>query len=305
MHRWGPIVVGPDSTMCLCNGTFLILAPGLVQLIFVTAPHVSLTCLIGIAWVTSLVFLAKCSWSDPGVVFPADHEVPPSETCPESLFTTDEVVSTCDGTTSRSIAQERKWCTTCNLRRPPRTHHCGRCNRCIQRFDHHCPWTGTCIGLRNYRYFYGFLSSVVGTCILMIGTNVWELESRRTSGSIEGFFDGAAQSHFISFALLIYACLIACVVGGMFCEHTMLIMNNQTTYEMLRVRYENGNPYDFQRCCVNVCEMICVKVPPSQFDTAGSHDRISDPTTTNAAPPGTTHPPSDDINGTAATTTTS
>jgi len=53
-----------------------------------------------------------------------------------------------------------KYCSACDIYRPPRTIHCGTCGCCIERLDHHCPWIGTCVGKRNYKYFISFLWSV-------------------------------------------------------------------------------------------------------------------------------------------------
>lgn len=56
------------------------------------------------------------------------------------------------------------WCRVCAVEVATASRHCWECNKCIERFDHHCPWLNTCIGGRNYTSFF---ITVVALCVVM------------------------------------------------------------------------------------------------------------------------------------------
>ena len=61
-------------------------------------------------------------------------------------------------------------CGQCQTYKPPMSHHCRICNRCVSRMDHHCPWMNNCVGAGNLKHFFLFLiytwaSSAYALCL--------------------------------------------------------------------------------------------------------------------------------------------
>ena len=139
------------------------------------------------------------------------------------------------------------YCYSCSLFRPPRTSHCAICDNCVERFDHHCLWLGTCIGKRNYKYFYfllGFLnlSAIFQICFCLY-VLLFEIKKIKNKEN-----NDYTLLIIISSIILYDLLFLSLFIGKLFILHTYLVIKNLTFYEHAKDKmniYPKGvNPYN-------------------------------------------------------------
>lgn len=157
----------------------------------------------------------------------------------------------------------RKFCDSCKIWRPLRTHHCRDCDGCVETHDHHCGWLNNCVGRRNYVYFFSFITEACLMCILLVIFSVLHLARRAglQSGQGDWNFKPAAitdaftmikdpiESNWsdstpdrtearVALAMVVYGCLAVIFPICLFGYHLFLMARGETTRE-----YVNSNKF--------------------------------------------------------------
>ncbi|KAJ0049808.1 hypothetical protein NL108_003583, partial [Boleophthalmus pectinirostris] len=244
-----------------------------------------------------MAMLLRTSFSDPGVlpralpdeatfiemeIEAANGNVPPGQRAPpriRNVQINNQIV-------------KLKYCYTCKIFRPPRASHCSICDNCVDRFDHHCPWVGNCVGKRNYRYFYLFTLSLSLLTIYIFTFDIVHVAMRSV---VSGFLNTLKETPgTYPFILLLVCFFTLWSVVGLTGFHTYLISLNQTTNEDIKGSWSGKNrvqnPYSHKNIIKNCCEVLCGPTYPSVLDRRGlmQDDLAALPSANNDTAPQTT-----------------
>uniref|UniRef100_A0AAY4C2A5 Palmitoyltransferase n=1 Tax=Denticeps clupeoides TaxID=299321 RepID=A0AAY4C2A5_9TELE len=225
----------------------------------------------GVLFFFVMGMLFRASFSDPGIL--------PRAT-PDEAADLERQIDTSNGQTTAGYrppprtrevlingqAVKLKYCFTCKIFRPPRASHCSLCDNCVERFDHHCPWVGNCVGKRNYRFFYLFILSLSLLTLFIFAFVITHVILRSNR---KGFLDALKESPVVVCFFSVWS------IVGLSGFHTYLISSNQTTNEDIKGSWstkrgkDNYNPYSYGSIITNCCAALCGPLPPSLIDRRG------------------------------------
>ena len=257
----GHAIEGPCGFRPTLASTLQVILPVSLFIIFNAKyiyEHWTIAILIipGVICIINLICLYLCSFMDPGIIrkyhFTSNYRI---DRKPSTIF-------------QLGYLRHYKYCGTCSIMRPIRSSHCGDCDNCVERCDHHCPWVGNCVGKRNYIYFIGYIITLTilyfyieGFCIALIWKHLHD--NKRDNNEKK---KGEKRDHMTAYSLcddimniylIIYGIACLSFTLGLLFYHILLICTNTTTKEYLKSTLMNpfGNAYD-RNLCYNLQESL-------------------------------------------------
>ena len=178
-----------------------------------------------------IIFCLICAFTDPGVI-------------PINSLTANELKNANCCSNNRvfyinGLRHRVRFCYTCQIIRPLGVSHCKTCNICVEKFDHHCPWVGNCIGKNNYKYFFIFLILLNTFFIITLISSLCFI---------------IFHKKYISIYIVILSVLTMLFITTLLIYHIKFTCRNMTTYSNLKMKDTFilfGNPFSRKNCKKN------------------------------------------------------
>ncbi|KAG6739937.1 hypothetical protein POTOM_057558 [Populus tomentosa] len=206
-----------------------------------------------------LVMFYRCSRKDPGYIRMNVHD-------PQNMKDDEPLLKIEINNPALLTGNWSQLCATCKIVRPLRAKHCSTCDRCVEQFDHHCPWVSNCIGKKNKWEFFAFLVLEVSAMLITGGVTLTRvLTDPLAPSSLGAWINHAVSHHTGAISFLIMDFFLFFGVAVLTIVQASQISRNITTNEManaLRYSYLRGpggrfrNPFD--RGCKKNCSYFLI-----------------------------------------------
>ena len=250
-HFNGRIMLGPSSDKWYTTVAYAILVLLPLSEFILTAEYLwmhvtpAIPCVTIYLYIVSMILGVLITCSDPGIIprrgiFTLMGKVPPE-------FSSDALLNL--------QLRKPRFCKTCEIYRPAHSHHCPRCDSCIENFDHHCIYLNNCIGGRNYYCFValvvhmGFLGlNLIDNLLLFI------LYDEGPDNSNRSFLSIGENSAVISIIVVLglFTLGITILVCMLCIFHLSLCCNGKTTKEQIQRRDKGSKKV----CCVRKAQLF-------------------------------------------------
>lgn len=168
-------LVGPDWMIVVF--VYMLIVSINVVILYISSPLGWPPILIGaVGAVVLLVCYTVTVCSDPGIVYKNDHgAVVENEALNQDVESQQAAMLHPNGRNGAVNPAGLMECGQCQFHRPTTARHCHYCGVCVDDLDHHCPWSGKCIGKRNIKAFYAFMHALCFQFYYLIGLLVYYL----------------------------------------------------------------------------------------------------------------------------------
>ena len=202
-----------------------------------------------------IFFCLICAFTDPGVI-------------PINSLTANELKNANCCSNNRvfyinGIRHRIRFCYTCQIIRPIGSSHCKTCNICVEKFDHHCPWVGNCIGKNNYKYFFIFLILLNTFYIITLISSLCFI---------------IFHKKLIPIYIVILSVLTMLFITTLFIYHARFTCRNMSTYSNLKMKDTFilfGNPFSRKNCKKN-CYLTLFKKYFKRIDFTAKIKKIKE-----------------------------
>ncbi|KAF2475727.1 uncharacterized protein BDR25DRAFT_322214 [Lindgomyces ingoldianus] len=142
---------------------------------------------------------------------------------------------------------ENHFCVNCMVRKPLRSKHCKRCERCVAKSDHHCPWVNNCVANNNHRHFVFYVLCMELGVLVWVRLALAYLENLEFPKEVEcNILDGdlckILNKDSFTIVLSIWTALQLCWVTMLLAVQLLQIARNLTTYESMRGHLNSHTP---------------------------------------------------------------